>query len=108
MTRGVDESQRKAARVVGAAYLVAMATAMFAEAYVRGRLVVDGDALATARNIMGHTTLFRVGIVSELATFATDVALITALYVVLAPVSRHLALFAAFLRLTAESASGSS
>lgn len=102
MTPGVEGSRRTAATVVGAAYLIAMATAMFAEAYVRGRLIVADNALATAQNIMAHKTLFRVGIVSELATFAVDIALITALYVILAPVHRDLALFAAFLRLTAE------
>src|SRR6266511_6039761 len=48
----IDESQRKAARVVGFSYLFAMATAVFAELYVRGRLIVPEDAAETARNIM--------------------------------------------------------
>jgi hypothetical protein len=99
---GIDESQRKAARVVGFAYLFAMATAIFAEAYVRGSLIVADNAVATAQNIMAHKLLFRLGIVSELVTFATDVTLITALYVILAPINRHLALLAAFFRLVAE------
>ena len=40
----IDESQRKAARVVGFTYLFAMATAVFAEMYVRGRLIVPDNA----------------------------------------------------------------
>jgi hypothetical protein len=46
----INESQRKAARVVGFSYLFAMATAVFAELYVRDRLIVPDDAAETARN----------------------------------------------------------
>ncbi len=95
----IDESQRKAARVVGFTYLFAMATAVFAEFYVNGQLIVYDNAAETARNIMAHERLFRLGIASNLITFATDVVLLTALYVVLKPVNRSLALLAAFWRL---------
>ena len=91
----IDESQRKAARVVGFVYLAALAPAIFAEFYVRGQLVVSGDAAQTALNIVAHERLFRLGIASNLAVFALDVALITSLYVVLEPVRRGLALLAA-------------
>jgi len=95
MTTGtIDESQRKAARVVGFSYLLALPPAVFAEFYVRGRLVVADNAAQTALNIVGHERLFRLGIASNLAVFAVDVALITALYLVLAPVHRRLALLA--------------
>lgn len=103
MTVGVDEAQRKAATIVGIAYLFAMAASMFAEGYVRGRLVVADDAVATARNITAHQSLFRTGIALELLTFASDTTLITALYVILAPINRHLAIYAAFLRMAAVS-----
>jgi hypothetical protein len=94
----IDESERKAARVVGFSYLFAMATAVFAEFYVRGRLIVPDDAAETARNIMAHERLWRLGIASYLLCLLTDVALITALYVILKRVDQHLALFAAFMR----------
>jgi hypothetical protein len=99
----VDQSQRTAAKVVGFAYLFAMATGMFSELYVRGTLIVADNAVVTAQNITAHGTLFRLGILSEIATFLSDVTLITALYVILAPVNRHLALYASFLRLAATS-----
>ena len=99
MPSRIDQSQRKAARVVGLAYLVAMAVSVFAEFYVRGHLVVANSAVDTARNIMAHERLFRVGIASSLLVFAIDLALIAALYVVLKPVSQNLSLFAVFLRL---------
>lgn len=90
----VDEAQRKAAMVVGCAYLSALLPAIFAEFYVRGRLVVFDNAAQTALNIATHERLFRLGIASNLAVFAVDVVLITALYVVLEPVDRGLALLA--------------
>ena len=90
----VDESQRKAARVVGAAYLLALPPAIFAELYARGRLIVSGDVAQTAANIVGHERLFRLGAASNLTVFVVDLVLITALYAVLEPVHRRLALLA--------------
>ncbi len=92
----VDESQRKAARVVGLSYLLALPPAVFAEFYVLGRLVVTNNAVDTARNIMGHERLFRLGTASNLTVFALDIILFTGLYVVLKSVNRNLALLAAF------------
>jgi len=92
----IDESQRKAAKVVGLTYLLALAPAIFAEFYVGGQLIVSNNAAETARNIMAHERLFRLGTASNLSVFALDVVLITALYVVLKPINRSLALLAAF------------
>jgi hypothetical protein len=80
----IDGSQRKAAKVVGLAYLLAIPPALFAE------------AAATAGNLVTHERLFRLGTASNLGAFALDVVLITALYVVLKPVDRNLALLATF------------
>ncbi len=90
----VDDSQRKAATVVGFAYLCALVPAIFAEFYVRGQLVVIDNAAQTALNIVTHERLFRLGIASNLTVFAIDVVLIIALYVVLEPINRSLALLA--------------
>ena len=92
--RTIDESQRKAAKVVGFTYLFALIPAVFAELYVRAHLVVFDNAGQTAANIVEHERLFRLGITSNLTVFAVDVALITALYVVLKPVNKTLALLA--------------
>src|SRR6202043_1125929 len=95
MTIGtIDESQRKAATVVGFSYLFALPPAIFAEFYVLGRLIVSNNAVDTAQNIMAHERLFRLGTASNLTVFALDVVLIIALYVVLMPVGRSLALLA--------------
>jgi hypothetical protein len=89
-----DESQSKAAKVVGFAYLFAIVPAVFAEFYVRAQLVKFDNATQTALNIVAHERLFRLGIASNLTVFAVDVVLITAFYVVLKPVNRSLALLA--------------
>jgi hypothetical protein len=88
------------ARVGGALYLFIIVAALFGEAYVRGSLLVARDPMATARNILGSETLFRVGLAGELLTCVCDVTVTLILYVLLKPVSRNLALLAAFFRLT--------
>jgi hypothetical protein len=95
----IDESQRKAAKVAGFLYLLTMVTANFAEFYARGRLIVPGDALQTAKNIAASERLFRLGTVSDLITFAGCVILLLSLYVILKPINRNVALLAAFWRL---------
>jgi uncharacterized protein DUF4386 len=94
----LDPAQQTAARVVGVLYLLTMATAMFSQLYVDGQLLVRGDALLSARNIAASEQLFRVGIVFDLATVAGVVALVWALYVILKPVNRNLAMLAAVFR----------
>jgi uncharacterized protein DUF4386 len=95
-THAVDESQRKAAKVAGFMYLFTMVTANFAEFYVRGQVLVPADAMQTARNIAASAGLFRLGIACDLLTLIGDVVLVVALYAVLKPINRNLALLAAF------------
>jgi hypothetical protein len=94
-----EHLQLAAARVAGLMYLLTIATGVFAEFYARARQIVPGDPAQTARNIAAHELLFRLGIVSDLITFAGCVILVVALYVVLEPVNRHVAMLAAFWRL---------
>lgn len=99
MTIGpIDESQRKAARVVGFAYLITLVTVVYANFGIHDRLIVASNAL-TAQNILAHERLFRIGVAGDLIYCAGIIVLLTALYVVLEPVSRGLALLAAFWRL---------
>ncbi len=95
----VDKSQRTAAKVAACCYLFAMALSMFAEGYIGGRLIVPRNAADTARNILAHELLFRIGIACSLIIVVSDVTLITALYVILKRVGEPFALVAAFLRL---------
>jgi hypothetical protein len=45
----IDDTQRRAATVVGFCYLIAMVLAIFGENYVRGSLLVADNASATAQ-----------------------------------------------------------
>jgi hypothetical protein len=80
------------ARIGGVLYLLIIAAGLFAEAFVRNRLVVPGDAAATASNITDHASLFRLGIAADLSTFVCAVALTMILYVLLKRVNRSAAL----------------
>ena len=86
------------ARVAGALYLYIFAAGLFAEAFVRSRLVVPDNAAATATNILADETLFRVGFTGELLHLACDVAIAAILYVLFRPVSNAVALVSAFMR----------
>ena len=94
----IDESQRKAAKVAGFAYLITFATVVSVNFGIHARLIVENNA-ETARNVLGHERLFRIGIACDLTYCAGVVVLLTALYVILRPVSRGLALLAALWRL---------
>jgi hypothetical protein len=95
----IEEPRRRAARVAGFAFLFAMAIVVLANYGINFRLIVPGNAVDTARNIMAHETLFRLNIACNLIYVVTVVILLAALYVILEPVSRSLALVAAFSRL---------
>jgi hypothetical protein len=85
-------SPQSYARIAGVLYLLIIAAGLFAEAFVRRRLVVPGDAAATASNITGHASLFRLGIAADLSTFVFAVALTMILYVLLKRVNGTAAL----------------
>jgi hypothetical protein len=95
----IDASQRSAARIAGAAGLVATVTVVASNFGIFVPLIVDGDAARTASNILAHQTLFRIGVACDLVYSASLLVLVAALYVVLRPVNRTLALVAALFRL---------
>jgi len=88
------------ARLTGVLYLVIIVLGLFSEVGVRSRLVVRGDATATAENILASEFLFRLGFLSDVIVFLCDVAVAALFYVLLAPAGRVLSLVAAAFRLT--------
>lgn len=94
----IDRSHRVAARVAGLLYLLLMACGVFGEFNGRGSLIADNDPAKTAANIVDHLLVFRLGIVGDLVAFTGDIAIAVALYVLLRPIGKYLALLAAFWR----------
>lgn len=80
-------------------YLIIIVAGLFGEASVRDKLIVSGDATATASNIMASQLLWRIGVAGDLIMLVCAVALALIFYVLLRPVSRNLALLAAFFNL---------
>lgn len=87
------------ARLAGAMYLFTMATAVFAEGYVRGSLYDGESAARTAQNLLASNALYRAALVADLLTFCGVVVLVWALYRLLREVDRPLAGLGAFFRL---------
>lgn len=95
----IEESQRKAAKIAGLAYVVSFVSVVSVFLGIFTRLILSGDPAQTARNIMAHERLFRIGIAGDLVYCVGVVVVLSALYVVLKPVDQNLALLAAFGRL---------
>lgn len=94
-----DKIQTTAARVAGITFLLGTAIVIVANYAITFRLVVPGNAIDTARNLVAHETLFRINIAANLIYVMNVVVQISALYVILKPVNRNLALVAALSRL---------
>jgi len=84
------------ARIAGVLFLLSFVAGGFGEAYVPSRLIVSHDATATASNIHAFDSMFRWGFVGYLVEASCDTALTLILYVLLRPVSKGIALLAAF------------
>ena len=93
-----DQSPRKTARMAGFCYLMFIITFVSAS-IVRSRLIVFGDAATTANNILSAQGLFRIGFVTELVSAVFFVLAAWALYVLLKPVNKNLALLFLLLNL---------
>lgn len=96
---GNSASPQTCARIGGLLYLTIILIGVAGEALIRGRLIVSGDAAATAANLRASEFLWRLGIAGELILLISAVALTLVFYVLLRPVSRELALLAAFFNL---------
>ena len=95
----IGNAQRTAAKAAGWSGLLTFAIVVLGNYVLLNPLVVPGDAAATAQNVVAHQTQFRITVVCFLTYSLGVVVLLTALYVVLAPVNRGLALAGALFRL---------
>lgn len=86
-------------RAAGLCYLAIIALGMWTEAYVRGGLVVGGNAAATAQNIAAQPQLWRLGLAADLLMQLLDLPVIVVLWQLLRPVNATLAVTATGLNL---------
>ena len=66
---------------------------------IKNRLLVSGDAVKTAGNVLANQTLFRINIVGDLVYAAGVILIACGLYVILKSVSETLAMVAMIFRL---------
>src|SRR5258708_5496595 len=78
----------KAARIAGEVYLSWVLTAPFSLIYVPEKLIVRGNAAATAENILAHETMFRLSILGDLVGQVIFICLAVALYRLLSGVNK--------------------
>lgn len=93
-------SPRRLARVAGVLYLLTLLTGTFAQIYVSGALVVEGNAATTAANILAHKRWFETGFAVYLVEMACQISLTAIFYELLKPAGRTVSLVSACLGLT--------
>ncbi len=79
-------------RNAGLLYLLGSIPGFFGLLYVPGRIIVHGDATATAANLATHETLFRLGIAANFAGQVIFIYVARALYHLFATINRRHAL----------------
>jgi hypothetical protein len=78
----------KRARIAGLIYLAMVIVAPFSMLYVPGKLIVHGNATATAENMLAHETLWRLSIFGDLIGHVIFICLGIALYRLLSNVNK--------------------
>jgi uncharacterized protein DUF4386 len=93
MTNRIEDVQpRTMARIAGFLYLSFIVFMVTANVVGRMGIIVDGDATATAANIIAKGVRFRIGFVGDLLSALFFLLTAWALYALLKPVNRTLAL----------------
>jgi hypothetical protein len=95
----VEYSPQRYARTGGALYLAIIVLGAFAEGFVANKLLVPGDAAATAHNILASSGLWRLSVAGNLIVVLCAVPLLWIEYLLLRPVSKQLVLLAVFFNL---------
>ena len=99
-------SPRRTARLAGFLYLLVILGGGFAEAFVRQKLIVHGDAVATAANILANEQLFRWAFVADLLPLLCNVFLAVLFYGLFRIVNRGVALLVVMFSLTGTAIQG--
>jgi hypothetical protein len=82
------EPTKNTGRLAGILYLLMAIPAPFSLIYVPAVVIVKGNAAATAHNLVAHETLFRLGIVADIASSVVFMLTLMVLYRLLNGVDR--------------------
>jgi hypothetical protein len=92
-------SPRLLGRIIALLILLLILCGIFAQGFVSNRLIISGDAAATARNILANQGLYRLSFTIFLIEMVAQVAQTALWYVLLRPVNRSIAVSVAFIDL---------
>jgi hypothetical protein len=99
MNPNTARSPRSIARMAGVFYLLTALTSVIGESFIPGKLVISGDATATANNMLAHPILFQFGFASLLISVVFSVALTALFYQLFKPVNKNISLTAALIHI---------
>ena len=98
-------SLRQIARIAGVLYIIIIVCGMFG-GLTRESLLISGDPVATAENVIASEGLFRASIMADIIMVLADVAIGVAFFYLLKPVNQGLSLLSAGFRLAQAAALG--
>jgi Domain of unknown function (DUF4386) len=87
-----QSSPRVLARMTGLFFLLTIITGVFAQGFVSERLIISGDAAATAVNILTHRSLYTLGFTVYMIEMACQIVMTVLFYRLLTPVNKTVAL----------------
>ena len=94
-----ETSPRFKARMAGVFYVLTAFTSVAGGSFIPGKLVVYGNTVATAHNILAHQSLFQLAFVIMLVAVLSSIVMTALFYDLFRPVNKSLSLTAAFTHL---------
>lgn len=78
---GINSSSlKKTARIAGVLYLLLVITGIFGIMYIPSQIIVAGDSVSTAKNIISNELLFRTGVFNDIISNTIFLFLVLVLY----------------------------
>jgi hypothetical protein len=91
------DTNKKTARTAGLVYLIILIGGLFAEFFVRSRVMAAGNAALTTGNIMGSQGLYRLGFVIDIFSQVAYLIVALLLYKLFKPVNKTVAMLCVLL-----------